>query len=122
MDRLSVSTIASAGVRLENPTPIWPHIEVGLGAEWTTVTIGANEDKRLLPMGVLGAGVEVAIRRVRLGATLRVMGTGLPAHGGHSHEAKHETEELIATANSDDEIRYDFEVAGQATFSLRYEF
>lgn len=27
MDRLSISTIACAGVRLENCTPIWPHIE-----------------------------------------------------------------------------------------------
>lgn len=121
MDRLSLTTLASAGVRLENRTPIWPHIELGFGAEWTSVDVDGVGDRRVLPVAVLGTGVEVAIRRVRLGATLRVMGSGLPehGHGPHAHgEAKHDD----GGDGSSDAVRYDLEIAGQATFSMRYEF
>jgi hypothetical protein len=41
-----------------------PRIELGVGAEWTSATIGDNENLRVVPMGVFGAGGEIAIRRV----------------------------------------------------------
>ncbi|MFT6395395.1 MAG: hypothetical protein ACJAYU_000137 [Bradymonadia bacterium] len=123
MDRLSMTTIGSAGVRLENPTPFWPHIEIGVGAEWTSLEIGEVTDRRVLPVGVIGTGVEIAIHRVRLGATLRVMATSLPEHGHEDLGAsKHDIGASDAPHVYNEEIEFVVEVAGQATFSIRYDF
>ncbi len=123
MDRISMTTIGSAGVRLENSTPFWPHIEIGVGAEWTSVEIGERTDRRVLPVGVIGTGVEVVIQRVRLGTTLRIMATSLPEHGhADEHATKHDGEATDAPHLHGEDIEFASEVAGQATFSIRYDF
>lgn len=126
MDRLSLLTVGAVGARLENRTPIWPHVEIGVGAELTQVELGEARDTRVLPTGYVGAGAEIAIRRVRFGMTIRALAMGLPAHehadGDH---AKHDHGEVPGdgvSSGGGDAIRFDTEVAGQLTFSLRYAF
>lgn len=120
MDRMSLLAAGTVGARYENSTPVWPHVELGVGGEVTQVELGGAQDTRVLPMAFVGVGAELAFGRLRFGTTLRVMGTALPQHG-HTLEVKHEGAGS-GEATAVEAVFFEAEIAGQATFSLRYVF
>lgn len=126
MDRLSLLPVGAIGARLQNRTPLLPHIELGLGAELTHVELGQAEATRVLPTAYIGLGLEIVAGRFAFGTTLRANAMGLPEHEHAAAEAtKHDLADTGATAYGDaesDEVTFRTEVAGQATFSLRYSF
>lgn len=139
MDRLSLTPAAAIGARLQNRTPILPHIELGLGAEFTRVELGDAAAARVLPTGYVGAGVELVFGSIAFGTTIRANWMGLPEHGdtagasagsasalssdaaserGEAPTAKHEH----GSGEGAHEVRFRPELSGQMTFSLRYSF
>ncbi|MCB9506570.1 MAG: hypothetical protein H6697_02755 [Myxococcales bacterium] len=119
MDRLSLTPAAAIGASLRNRTPLLPHIELGVGAEATSVEIGDASARRVLPMAYIGAGVEVVVGDFALGTTIRSSAMGLPDHeeGASASKAAGESD-----GAGDEAVVFHAEVAGQVTFSLRYQF
>lgn len=116
MDRIALLGLAGIGVRLFQHFPLQPHFLIGGGVDTSRITVGDDEATRALPVGFVGIGAELVIRRFALGMTLRANAMALPDHdhsGSHSH--KHDL------VGPDEGIQTRTEVAGQALFTLRYQ-
>jgi hypothetical protein len=116
MDRTSAHATVAAGLRMFPGRLVSPYVQVGVGAEYTDVTMGDHGDTRLLPSGFFGIGAEVRLgRRLRAGMNVRFHMMGHFDHGGHSPEAG-------ATAVEDEHgMAVEAAPASQGQFFLSYE-
>lgn len=108
LDRISLHTVASGGLRLFPGALITPNIHAGGGAEFTWVRVYGNERQEIVPVGFLGIGGELNWERLHLGMSIRANAMQLPEYDWNSPET------------TPDQVAMRTEVAGQMMFSVRY--
>ena len=92
MDRLSVHTLGSLGVRMRPDAFIAPFIQIGGGAEWTRVSmLDGPESADWFPVAFMGVGGELNISdNLKVGVGLRFLAMIHPEHthrdGAHTQE------------------------------------
>ncbi len=115
MDRMSTHATIAGGLRMFPGRLVSPYVQLGVGAEYTDVSMGDHGETRLLPSGFFGLGAEVRVsRHLRFGMNLRVHMMG---HFDH--------EEAAAAAATGDPDHTSMPVeaapATQGQFFLSYE-
>jgi hypothetical protein len=109
MDRLSLHAQVALGVRFFPDFIVSPHVQAGLGAEWTKLEVVGTTLRRdaLLGTGFLGLGAELnASQRLHLGSNLRMLAMAGPD---------------LAHRKAGDDLPLAYRAAGQAQFYVRYD-
>lgn len=130
MDRTSLHLQTAVGLRMLPDFYVSPYIQLGGGAEWTTLAMHATGQtfEGWRPSGFIGLGAEInVLDNLKLGAHLRMLWMAHPthdhgdAHGdahGTGHAAVGHVEAPAPAANA--EAPMEFGAGGQAQFFIRY--
>ncbi|MFO0571283.1 MAG: outer membrane beta-barrel protein [Polyangiaceae bacterium] len=123
LDRTSTHALVGAGFRMLPDFVLTPHVVIGGGGEHTRVELPAGTIDAVYPMAYVGVGAELNItRELRLGSTLRMLGTTRPklASASASGGIYGSSNEQALTGEASAKPEMQFDVAAQAQFFVRY--
>ncbi len=129
MDRISLHMQGALGVRMFPESFLTPYLQIGAGAEWTTISTERETLAQWTPTLFFGLGGDIDLgSRLTLGASLRIVAMNHPVHT-HNNEHQHESfeDKLNALRNptalpNSSEIATEIAPAGQAQFYVMYGF